>query len=77
MNGAPRNQIRYARFFPKAGSHFSERALGDLAMSLDPADWAAVCAVGRQMVDDMLDYEADIGRGTSCFLPTATHESQW
>ena len=29
-------------------------------MSLDPTDWAAVRAVGRRMVDDMLDYQETV-----------------
>ena len=29
-------------------------------MSLDPTDWAAVRALGRQMVDDMLDYQETV-----------------
>jgi hypothetical protein len=29
-------------------------------MSLDPTDWAAVRAVGKRMVDDMLDYQETV-----------------
>jgi aromatic-L-amino-acid decarboxylase len=29
-------------------------------MSLDPTDWPAVRALGRQMVDDMLDYQETV-----------------